>query len=70
MGAPDASLEEEHADVVVVATVAQIVQFKREELCREGLQLFKCHYISPRVVYSSGSYRHSQTAQQIAVWLA
>ena len=52
MEAPEAALEEEHADVVAVVTVAQLVQFRHEVLCREGLQPFRCRYTSPRAVYS------------------
>ena len=70
MEAPEAALEEEHADVVAVVTVAQLARFKREELHREGPQPFRYLYTSPRVAYSSGNYRHSRTAQQTAVWLA
>ena len=70
MEAPEAALEEEHADVVVVVTVVQHAQFRHEVLCREGPQPFKFHYTSPRAAYSSGSYRHFRTAQQTAVWLA
>ena len=67
---PEAALEEEHADVVAVAIAAQIAQFRHEVLRREGPQLFMCRYTSLRAVYSSGSYKHSQTARQTAVWSA
>ena len=70
MEAPEAALEEEHADVVAVATVVQLVQFRHEVLCREGPQPFRYHYTNPKAVYSSGSYKHSQTARQTAVWSA
>ena len=70
MEAKEAALEEEHADAVAVATVAQLAQFRHEVLCREGPQPYRYLYTSPRVAYSSGSYRHSQTARQTAVWSA
>ena len=70
MEAPEAALEEEHADVVAVVTVVQHARFKRVELHREGLQPFRYLYTSPRVVYSLGSYRHSRIARQTAVWPA
>ena len=70
MEATEAALEEQHADVVAVVTVVQHAQFRHEVLHREGPQPFKYHFTSPRVAYSWENYRHSQTAQQTAVWLA